>query len=161
MITALFGLLGVIIGGLITFLTSSNLERRRERRDDDRERKRRATELKTAIRLTLEEFVRAAAACQLATEDKKQWWEPPNSVNTDSWTQSRASLAAEVPSGVWISLTNAAFAEERLIQFRAEALAKHETAPSDWQSKFIAEHVLPNLREAAEHLRIEHNRCRD
>src|SRR5215471_18842919 len=93
MTTAIFGLIGVVVGGTITFLITVYTERRRENRQIERERKSLTTELRTAARLIDEELVRAVSACNALGE---YWWQPAGVVATTSWAQHRAVLAGQL-----------------------------------------------------------------
>jgi hypothetical protein len=72
LLPAVFGLIGVIIGGLITGGVTYLIEERRADRDETKERRKRLAYLKQAARLVHEDFVWASASVDFAVESK-QW----------------------------------------------------------------------------------------
>jgi hypothetical protein len=70
---AIFGLVGVIIGGLINTGTTILVDGTRERANRQRESRKYAVELKRASRLIDAELSRAQAAAKICVE-KKRWW---------------------------------------------------------------------------------------
>src|SRR5947208_2835144 len=72
---ALYGLIGVIIGGLITAGSSYLLDRKREQRERDKEERDRMREVKRAARLIDGEFGRARAPIKVSIDGKKWIWD--------------------------------------------------------------------------------------
>ena len=81
---AIFGLLGVLVGGIITAGSSYLLDRRRERVERQRDRRNRAIELKRASRLIDAELSRAEAAARICVE-KRHWWTPDVQLSRRPW----------------------------------------------------------------------------
>jgi hypothetical protein len=85
---AIFGLIGVLVGGLITAGTELFLQRRRERSDA------------RAGRLLLEaELFQAQATINVALES--DWWAGRTSPPVEAWRESRVALAAEFTRAEW------------------------------------------------------------
>ena len=150
MTAAIFGFLGVLVGAIITFLSSFYLERRRERQQREREEESLATELRTAARLIEEELARASGASHIVSESKK-WWHPSGVVTITAWAQHRAVLAGQISDKDWKSLRLAYVAVERLIQVRAEAPPGD---PNDRTVKFVAERLETPIKEALQTLTL-------
>lgn len=97
-IPALFGLLGVFIGGIITAGSNYLLDRRRERAASERDARNQAIEFKTAARLMDAELVRAYEAARMVIRDKR-WFIPETKLKTDVWQtySPHPSLSAVIP----------------------------------------------------------------
>jgi hypothetical protein len=103
----LFGLLGVVIGGLITAGSNYLLDRRREfatRQSDERSQ---AVEIKRAARLIDVEILRAAAAVKIVLESRR--W-PNASLTTDAFKKYGGLLAPVLPYQDWLTLVKAVLA---------------------------------------------------
>lgn len=103
LIPALFGLLGVIVGGIITTASSYLLQRRGERTDNEREDRNRAIEIKRAARLIDAELLRARAAARIAIKNK-HWWIPDAKLKTEAWEKYSAVIAPVLSYGDWVAL---------------------------------------------------------
>jgi hypothetical protein len=95
MVTAIFGLLGVLVGAVVTGLTQHALDRARERR------------LKRAsLRLLANELGDAWISAK-RTRDEGTWVSPHRvnqAYSTDVWVEHRTTLAATVDSFTWLRL---------------------------------------------------------
>src|SRR5712692_3275707 len=101
---AAFGLLGVIIGGCITAISSYILDERREQREYARERRVRAIAVRTAARL-IELDMRVAFAFAKVSLERKQWLgSPPKPLSEENWQSYRAVLAPELSQSDWLAL---------------------------------------------------------
>jgi hypothetical protein len=118
---AIFGLVGVIVGGFITACSSYLLDRRREQADRQKERQSRATKLKTAARLIDEELARGQAAATIAFEDR-HWWNPDEQLLTGAWQQYREFIAPELSQAAWHAVSIAIIAVHQLSGERANAV---------------------------------------
>ena len=105
MLTAIFGLLGVVIGGLITASSTYMVEERRARREETKERRERVMELKRAARLVDEDIQWALSAVTL-TINSKRWTQEPLQLKT--WQEYRGLFASETTLGNWRILKAAA-----------------------------------------------------
>ncbi len=121
-VTALVGLVGVIIGGLITGLSSYVVEERRQRRDSEKNREDRETRVKTAARLIELEFRVARAV--LARVLREQQWERDYALPLAGWQQFRNVIAPEVKYEDWLLLVVAA---EVVFTLNEEYVQRSET----------------------------------
>jgi hypothetical protein len=116
---AVFGLLGVILGGVIASGSSYWLETRRERREREKDSRARAASLRQAARLIDEEFLTAISCIQFALQEKR-WGEVPIlEPRVSSWQQYHAVLAMELSTEGWCTALKAHLAVKQLIHLRA------------------------------------------
>ena len=101
-----FGLLGVLAGGLITFASSYFLERRRDQKNEQKETRERARELKRASRLLHADFVEVEQAIE-TTLKMKQWWPDNYRLEASCWHECRSSLASSLSREQWDDITTA------------------------------------------------------
>lgn len=87
---AIFGLVGVIVGGTITGGSTYFFERRRERR-----------ELKRASRLLDEELLIAETAATMCVEQRKWWPREDVELTTEAWREYRGVIALELSYAAW------------------------------------------------------------
>ena len=121
--SAIFGLVGVIVGGLITAGSNFVLARRQERASTATESRIHAADLKRAARLIDLELLYAQAAAVRFIE-KRRWWSEDLELVTESWQQYRAIVAPELSWDDWHGLATAALAVD---QMRAlQAMARRE-----------------------------------
>lgn len=104
MTAAIFGLLGVLVGGLITWAVEL-WQARYQRREKGR----------VAVRLLLDEFGTCLSRAE-ASLDQGIWWLPENDLPLDVWHIHRADLAAVLPIDDWLKLGVAALAIEQMDQ---------------------------------------------
>lgn len=101
LLPAAFGLIGVIVGGLITAGSAFLLERRREKREREREQRIHDTEVRTAARL-VELDVRLAHACAEISVKSLKWSPLPlEPLTWHHWDKYRATLASELSTVEW------------------------------------------------------------
>ena len=123
-LTAVFGLVGVIIGGAITAFTTYWIERQRALRDERKEQRKRLIEVKRAARLIDEDFKWAWAAVSLAIEDKRWPTVGHDPVRLEAWQEHRGLLASETTLGDWRVLQAAVRAMESYKSARNEAIGR-------------------------------------
>lgn len=107
LIPALFGLLGVIIGGIITAGSNYFLDRRRERAAKEREERERAIEIERAARLIDIEMLRAAASITLLIRNKR--W-PSTKLQTEVWQKYSPVIAPALSYADWLVMVRAVIA---------------------------------------------------
>jgi hypothetical protein len=107
LIPALFGLLGVVIGGIITAGSNYLLDRRRERAAIQRDERNDVIEIKRAARLIDIEILRAAAATRMMIANKR--W-PNAKLKTDAWQEYGAVIAPVLSYDDWLTLVKAILA---------------------------------------------------
>jgi hypothetical protein len=136
---ALFGLIGVIVGGLITAGVTFLIEEKRASRDETKERRKRLTDLKQAARLVHEDFTWASVSINFAIENKR-WvsahFEP---IRLQTWKDYRSVLAAEANLADWVTLKAAV----RAMEMYQRAIERNEA---------IDAHALHNLEAEKEAL---------
>lgn len=118
--SAIFGLLGVIVGGLIAAGSSFALARRQERAAAERESRVRATELKRAARLIDLELAKARASA-VEYIGKRRWWGEDLDLVTENWRQYCAILAPELSGVDWHRLFIAVIAVDQMRVLHAAA----------------------------------------
>ena len=124
---AVFGLVGVIVGGLITGGSTYLLERRRE-----------GVELNTASRLIDAELLVAQTAAHSCIE-KGKWWPQEIDITTDAWESYKAVIAPGLPYSKWRDLSVAARAVSDLASSRGSLTGD--------VSESVAESMRPILRD--------------
>ena len=110
---AIFGLVGVIIGGVITAGSNYLLERRRERAISQRESRNQAIEIRRAARLIDAELLRARAAASIAIKNK-HWWIPDAKLKTEAWEKYCSVIAPVLSYGDWVAVVKAVLAIDDL-----------------------------------------------
>lgn len=142
---AIFGLLGVILGGIITAGSTYLLDRRRERADRERESRNHAIEIKRAARLIDAELLRAQAAASICV-GKRHWWSadlPP--LSTEAWQKDSAIIATHLSDQAWLDVRVAVEAVDNISRARDLAFEAGEVATA--VSVTTAEAVAPMLRD--------------
>jgi len=142
---AIFGLLGVILGGIITAGSTYLLDRRREQAEREREGRNHAIEIKQAARLIDAELLRSQAAASICVE-KRHWWSadvPP--LSTEAWQKYSGIIATHLSDQAWLDVIVAVEAVDNIsrsrdLAFQAGLIA---TAVSDTTAAAIA----PMLRD--------------
>jgi hypothetical protein len=137
---AIIGLLGVVVGAVITTGTNYVLAVRKETAEADLRERSRANQLKTAARLIANEFFTARAAATTLVE-KKRWVPAEIKFPLDAWQRDRGVIALELPLKGWTAVEIAALAVEHFRNFH--------TAPrsSDEASDAMAETGKPVVRD--------------
>jgi hypothetical protein len=103
-ISAISGLVGVIVGGIITAVSNYLLYQKREKTERKRDRRKRVIEIKRASRLIDADLSWAQAAAKICVE-KRHWWSafsPPLSV--EGWQQYRGIIAPELSNNAWVAV---------------------------------------------------------
>jgi hypothetical protein len=114
---ALAGLIGVGIGGALTFLT----EERRGWFERRRERAREARDLQQAFRLVESEWLAALFAFEVTLEERAWWSESSHVVEARAWERFKPTLAAsDLTEQAWDSLTLAASEIASIKRLRGE-----------------------------------------
>ena len=126
------GLLGVIVGGLITAGSSYVLDKRRERREREREEQQAATELKCAARIL-------SANLQLFRSDvesvlkEKNWssW-TGSDYGPGAWLQYQTVLAPKLTKSAWDALNLALLSINGFIALRQKwrEVGEHQISDS-------------------------------
>ena len=112
MMAAIFGLVGVIVGGIITAGSNYVLAVRRERADRDRDSRASAIEVRRAARLIAVELARAQAVATFAINERR--WIDEN-LTTEAWQKYAATIAPilsnEAWSDVWLAIVALEYTE--------------------------------------------------
>lgn len=104
----LIGLIGVVVGGLLTALSSWLLDLSRDRRHGQHKVQREARELKRAARLIGEELSENLDLLCRAVESRRWWRHPAHSLRTTRWDEYEPVFAgAEVADQIWYSVAAA------------------------------------------------------
>jgi hypothetical protein len=138
---AIFGLLGVFVGGVITAGSSYLLDRRRERVNGQRDSRNRAIEFKRASRLIDTELSRDEAAARICLE-KRHWWSPEAQLSRGPWEQFVGVIAPDLSDTAWLEVRVAIEAAEHLSLARGIGLTV-----SDDISDSTAKQIVPMLRD--------------
>ncbi len=135
---AIIGLMGVLVGAVITIGANYLLAVRKEKAEGDKDKLSRAIELKTAARLIANEFLGAHVAATTLV-DEKRWVH--EKLPLDAWRRDSRVLARELPFSDWNAVNLAAWAVKDFRNFT--------TAPrsSDNASDAMAETGKPVLRD--------------
>jgi xanthosine utilization system XapX-like protein len=107
---AIIGLVGVLVGAIITTGANYLLAVRQETADAAKTKLARANELKTAARLIANEFVLAHSAAKNLVEQKRLMPEQIE-CTLDAWQRYKGVVALELPYTDWIAVHVAALAE--------------------------------------------------
>ena len=125
-LTAVFGLIGVIVGGFITAGANYILAERRANREESREQRKRIAELKRAARLVDEDFNWVLFSIKIVIE-RKLWLPPVSEPNRlEMWREYRSLLAAETTFDTWKALQDAAQAMEAYQRVSTKAGGERE-----------------------------------
>src|SRR5664280_1034399 len=140
MMAAIFGLVGVIVGGIITAGSNYVLAVRRERADRDRDSRASAIEVKRAARLIAMELARAQAVATFAINERH--WIDEN-LTTEAWQKYAATIAPILSNEAWGDVSIAFVALEYTEGSKNEYLSgvlRDIPIPDD-----IAELITPKL----------------
>jgi len=105
-LTGIFGLAGVFLGGFITARTTQWTEQQRVQREDKKEHKARLAKLKQVARLLDDDFSRAMSTLNTAIKIKS--YTALENVKLEIWLEHRALLASETTLHDWRILRTAA-----------------------------------------------------
>ena len=151
---AAFGLLGVVIGGLITAVSSYLLEERRGKREQQREDRERSIEIKRAARMIAADFAQAHACASLAL-DQRFYWDSSNApLKLKGWEDYAAILAPAILSDAWLKVRLGVDAISNLNAYRemdaASATNKVRPPVSNELNKALASaaHDISDAQEA-------------
>ena len=143
MSVAIIGLVGVLIGAIITAGSNYLVADRRERADRERESRNRAIEIRRASRLIDADLVRAQAACVMMI-DKRHWWpDDVSPLTLEGWQQYRGVIAPEVSYAAWSALMVAVEAVDIVMTSRSIATETGLTEIDD----SLAEKIASNLHD--------------
>jgi hypothetical protein len=102
---ACIGLLGVLIGGMITAGANFVLAVRRERVEAERDRRSHAIEIRRAARLIIMELRLGEATAQLYI-DKRYWWDHSDiQLKTDAWQKYGDIIAPILSDAEWLAVS--------------------------------------------------------
>lgn len=129
MTQVLIGLIGVIVGGMLTALSSWLLDLLRDRRDRQRQVQQETRELKRAARLVGEELSENLYMLCRAVEFRRWWRHPAHSLRTTRWDEYEPVFAgAEMEDEAWYSAA-AAYQVVRELLGAAEGRLRLESSP--------------------------------
>jgi hypothetical protein len=112
---AAIGLLGVLIGGVITAGANFVLAVRRERVDARRDDRSHAIEVRRASRLIVFELLGAAATVKSCVE-KRQWWVTPHiQLKTEAWQKYSDVIAPALSETEWFAVSKAFMEIEQIL----------------------------------------------
>src|SRR3954468_6410629 len=103
---AIFGLIGVVVGGLLAAISNYFLDEAKDKRQQRREDRVRELQVKAALRLVHNDIDRAVAFGEVLMEEKK-WWRSLSPLTADAWLKYRADLATELSAEDWQRVTGA------------------------------------------------------
>ena len=115
---AAFGLLGVVVGGLITAVSSYLLDEKRGEREREREERNRSIEIKRAARMIDADFSLAEAYANVALEGNRYWSSTDAHLEFEGWDDYAAILAPAVSSDVWFKIRAGTEGVKTLNDFR-------------------------------------------
>jgi hypothetical protein len=110
LVPAIIGLVGVLVGGVITTGANYWIEERKEEAEAAKDKMSRANELKTVARLVWNEFSTAHSYATFIIEDKRR---KHREFHLDVWERNKEVLARELPLDVRVKITKAAIVVEK------------------------------------------------
>lgn len=141
--SAIFGLIGVIVGGIITAGSNYLIESRRERAVMKRDSHNYTIEIKRAARLIADDLSRGIAAARICI-DKRHWWSTDvRPLTIEGWQQNRGIVAAELSDDAWLAVRIAVEAVDNLNTSRDIGI---ENGISKINDK-TAEQIIPMLND--------------
>jgi len=117
LLPAASGLLGVIVGGLITAGANFLLDEMRATREEKKEARAARVLARRASRLIDKSFKSALDVVEMDLRDKTRSKFPHNPVDLESWNQNCGAVATEVSSDCWDTLSDAMVLMEHLRSF--------------------------------------------
>ena len=150
---AIIGLVGVLVGAIITTGANYLLAVRQETADAAKTKLARANELKTAARLIANEFVLAHSAAKNLVEQKRLMPEQIE-CTLDAWQRYKGVVALELPYTDWTAAYVAALAVEHLSLTRPTPLLTELVAndPLAESGKRIVRDIDAGLKALAPYL---------
>ena len=136
---ALIGLVGVLVGGIITTGADWILAVRREKAGADRDRRNRAIEVKRAARMIGTELFVAMAAAQICVK-KKYWWSADVPLKTEEWQRYSKVVAPDLSDTEWNAVVAAFMAVETL-------RTVGDPRPTGAITEALADKIVPILRD--------------
>ena len=130
---AAFGLLGVIVGGFITAVSSYVMDEKRSERERQREKRERSIEITRAARMIDADFSDALACASLALENNYYWDPDYVPLTVKGWDDYAAILAAAVVSEPWLKIRLGVDAVQHLNSYRemdAQTAGANATFPA-------------------------------
>ena len=115
------GLLGVIVGGLITAGSSYLLDKRRERREREREEREAATELKRAARMLSANLLVFCGDMRSVLREKRWSVWKSSDYSPGAWVQYQTVLAPKLTNSAWKALIEAFLSINAFIAPRQQA----------------------------------------
>lgn len=113
-ISAISGLVGVIVGGIITAGSNYLLYQKHEQTERERDSRNHTIEIRRASRLIDADLSRAAAAARICI-DKRHWWSPDvRPLTMEGWQQHRGIIATELSDNAWLAVRVAVEAVDNL-----------------------------------------------
>jgi len=113
-ISAIFGLVGVIVGGGITAGSNYLLYQKRVQTERERESRNHAIEVKRASRLIDADLSRASAAARICVEERHWWSTDVPALTVEGWQQYRGIIAPELSNNDWLAVRLAVEAVDNL-----------------------------------------------
>jgi len=113
-IAALTGLIGVLVGAIITAATNWILASKRERLEERRENRSKAIELKRAKREVGFELLTAETSARICVE-KRHEYSADIHLTMDAWKQHESILSDELSDPEWFAVTLAFIAVDNLL----------------------------------------------
>ena len=113
---AIIGLVGVLVGALISTGANYWLAVRKEATDAALEKAKRSIELKTAARLIANELLVGSAVVTMLVE-KRKWVDDVTKLPLVAWERDKAIIARELSYADWHAVTTAALAVEQFRDF--------------------------------------------
>ena len=144
LLPAIFGLLGVVVGGLLTATSNFFLEKTKDRRQQQKEHRAHQIQVRIAVRLLYDDLDRAVAVGETLME-KKKWWISMVPPNADIWLKFRGDLALELSEDIWVQVSGGVGIIEAWTTRRNSEMAKGVRELSD--------DVLQNLPDLVNHLK--------
>jgi hypothetical protein len=141
---AIFGLVGVVVGGLLTAISNYFLDKAKDRRQQRKEDRAHQVQVRTAVRLLYDDLDRAVAVGETLME-KKKWWISMSPPNADTWLKFRGELALELPEDVWDQVSGGIGIIETWNTRRNSEMAKGV--------RDLSEDILGNLPDLVGHLK--------
>jgi hypothetical protein len=142
---AAFGLLGVVVGGLITATTSYLLGEKRGRREREREERERSIQIKRAARMIDAHFSKAYACATAALEKNYYWDRDVVHLGLKGWDDYAAILAPALLSDAWLKVCLDVDAVRYLNTYRESDAAR---APKEPMFPPISKEIKPGVERA-------------